>query len=132
MAPKNQRASSNVSTRTLVRWGVAIASALWVVIMIFFEILEADPNRFSDRSPEVEARRNSCIGDYAHRYRCTDRAIIEENQKGFLVWIEKVCIVIGPPIVLWLLLRRAYGNQGDDEENYFTQTPTAIKRRRVR
>lgn len=80
---------------------VAVVSLIWGALTIYTEIIEADPDAYSIRSPEVRQQLENCTGTFAQRQACAERITEERQQLGFLVWCGKVAIILGPPLVLW-------------------------------
>ena len=80
---------------------VAAVMLLWAALTIYTEIIDADPDEYSIKSPEVRQQLENCTGTFAQRQACAERITTGRQQLGFLVWCEKVVIILGPPLVLW-------------------------------
>lgn len=91
---------------------VATVMLLWAALTIYTEIIDADPNEYSIKSPEVRQQLENCAGTFAQRQACAERITTGRQQLGFLVWCEKVVIILGPPLVLWGLAGYATRQRG--------------------
>jgi hypothetical protein len=132
MPPSNNKPSESLDLRSVLRWTGLTVCAVWMALSLYSEFFAANPDNYSFRSPAVEARMRACNGDFQHRYACKDAAMIAQGQRGFVVWIGKVLIVLGPPLALYVLMRIAYPNAEDGGGTAYRQTPTSIRRRRVK
>lgn len=90
--------------RRLLNILVAIVSLVWASLFTWTEIIDANPDVYSIQSPEMRQRLASCAGNFAQRQECAEKIAEELQQRGFLDWLEKVAIILGPPLVLWGLL----------------------------
>ncbi len=95
---------------------VAVVIVLWSGFFTWTEIIEADPDEYSIKSPAVKQQLESCSGNFQQRQACAERITTSRQQLGFLVWCEKVAIILGPPLILWGLVnyatrQRAAGQQ---------------------
>jgi hypothetical protein len=86
---------------------VAVVIVLWAGFFTWTEIFEADPDDYSIKSPAVKQQLESCSGNFQQRQACAERITDARQQLGFLVWCEKVVIILGPPLVLWGLVNLA-------------------------
>ncbi len=86
---------------------VAAVILVWAALTTYTEIIDADPNEYSIKSPEVRQALENCTGTFAQRQACAERITDQREQLGFLVWCEKVIIILGPPLVLWGLVNLA-------------------------
>lgn len=93
--------------RRLLNILVAIVSLIWASLFTWTEIIDADPSVYSINSPEMRQRLASCAGNFAQRQECAEKIAEELQQRGFLDWLEKVAVILGPPLVLWGLLAYA-------------------------
>jgi len=91
---------------------VAVVILVWASLTTYTEIIDADPDQYSIKSPEVRQQLENCAGTFAQRQACAERITDEREQLGFLVWCEKVVIILGPPIVLWVLMNMATRRRG--------------------
>lgn len=119
--------------RTILKIFATAISTLWIGVTVYSEFFDVDPDQYSFKSPEVEQRMKACSGSFHERYRCKEDAIIDKGQEGFVIWLEKVGLVFGPPFVLFGLVRLlARQRPGDDTESFIPPPPIAIAKRRVR
>jgi hypothetical protein len=93
--------------RRLLNILVAIVSLIWASLFTWTEIIDADPDKYSVNSPEFKQELANCAGNFAQRQACAERIAEAHQQLGFLNWLEKVAIILGPPVVLWGLLAYA-------------------------
>ncbi|HIJ62249.1 MAG TPA: hypothetical protein HPQ04_06100 [Rhodospirillaceae bacterium] len=119
---------SEIDKPTALKWAGTAASILWIVFSIYTAFFDVDPDQYGFKSPEVEARMQSCGGTYKQRYECKEQAILAKHRKSFLLWMEKVFVIIGPPIVLAFLIRRATRDMPSDNQDDYTPRP--LKKRR--
>jgi hypothetical protein len=80
---------------------VGVVSLVWAALTIYTEIIDSDPNEYSIKSPEIQQQLANCAGNFQQRQACAERITDARQQLGFLVWCEKVVIILGPPLVLW-------------------------------
>lgn len=93
--------------RRLLNILVAIVSLIWASLFTWTEIIDADPDAYSVNSPEFRQELANCAGNFAQRQACAERIAEAHQQIGFLNWLEKVAIILGPPLILWGLLAYA-------------------------
>lgn len=86
---------------------VAVVIVLWAGFFTWSEIIDADPDEYSIKSPAIKQQLESCSGNFQQRQACAERITTARQQLGFLVWCEKVVIILGPPLVLWGLVNLA-------------------------
>ena len=118
--------------RAAIRWGISIASALWIVVTVYQEFIEADPDQYSFKSPEVQSQLQSCGGNFHQRYDCKEAAVLAKQRASFLIWLEKVCVTFGPPLGLFLLVRYSSSRQRVKPTAFGTKRPPPIIKRRTR
>jgi hypothetical protein len=80
-----------------------VVIVIWAGFFTYTEIIDADPDEYSIKSPAVKQAMQSCSGNFQQRQACAERISTDRQQLGFLVWCEKVAIILGPPVVLWWL-----------------------------
>ena len=83
---------------------VGVISLVWASLFTWTEIIDADPDQYSIKSTRVKQDLTSCNGTFQQRQECAERITEAQQQLGFLVWCEKVAIILGPPLVLWGLM----------------------------
>jgi len=83
---------------------VALVSLVWASLTFYSEIILEDPDQYSIKSARVKQEMANCSGTFAQRQECAERITDAQEQLGFLVWCEKLAIILGPPLVLWGLL----------------------------
>ena len=134
MAQRKRSPSVQLDVRSVLRWTAITVSVLWVLLAVYAEFFDVDPHLNSLRTSGAAACKHTSNGDFHRKYECTEAALDAEDRKGFVIWIGKVCFVLGPPLGLWFLLRLAYPAQSDNTGTgeYYTPPPPPIKRRRVR
>lgn len=86
---------------------VAVVIVIWAGFFTWTEIIDSDPDEYSIKSPQVRQQLESCAGNFQQRQACAERITTSRQQLGFVVWCEKVAIILGPPIVLWWLMSLA-------------------------
>lgn len=118
---------------TLLKWTGTIVSIFWITFSIYTAFFDVDPDQYGFKSPEVEAKMQSCGGTYKQRYECKEAAILAKHHKSFVLWMEKVVVIIGPPLLLAYLIRRASRQMPSEENDYYSPPPSRpVKKRRVR
>ena len=118
--------------RMAIRWGVSVASALWMTVTIYQEFIEADPDQYSFKSPEVQSQLQACGGSFHQRYECKESAVLAKQRASFLIWLEKVCVTFGPPLGLFLLVRYSTSPQRVKPKTFGSKRPPPITKRRIR
>ena len=122
---------SEIDKPTALKWAGTTASILWIVFSIYTAFFDVDPDQYGFKSPEVEARMQSCGGTYKQRYECKEQVILAKHRKSFVLWMEKVVVIIGPPILLAFLIRRATREMpGENQDDYTPRPSRPLKKRR--
>lgn len=85
----------------------AIVIVIWAGFTTYTEIIDADPDQYSIKSAAVKQQVANCNGTFEQRQACAEKISTAREQLGFLVWCEKVVIILGPPLVLWGLMNYA-------------------------
>lgn len=121
--------------RKKARMVIVTVSTLWMAATVYTEFFIVLPGTYGYDTPEMQDRLSACTGTFLERYRCKDLVIIQKGRDDFLIWLEKVALVFGPPAVLFGLLRigRPKLPGGDDyADTDLPPPPTDIARWRVR
>ncbi len=121
-----------VDTYKAIRWVAVLASTVWICLTIYQEFIDVDPTQYGFKSAEVEARLKSCAGSFQQRYDCKEAVIIAKGHESFLIWIEKVALILGPPIIVAALLNRLGRESPAKEDDNYTKLPPPVSKRRVR
>ncbi|HIJ38308.1 MAG TPA: hypothetical protein HPP80_05350 [Rhodospirillaceae bacterium] len=122
-----------MNTQKALKWVGIIASTLWIIVSIYTAFFDVDPDQFGFKSPEVEARMQNCGGSFKQRYECKEAAILAKHRQSFVLWIEKVAAILGPPLALAFLIRLANRQAPKEEEDdLYGRRPPPVKKRRVR
>ena len=121
-----------MTTRSILKWTAFIASTIWIVLTIYQEFFDVDPDRYGFKSPEVEAQMSSCGGTFRQRYECKETAILAKGRDSFVIWMEKVAMIFGPPLAVSLLLRLYTRRQPEETEDVPLPPRRSPGRRRIR
>jgi hypothetical protein len=110
-----------------------VASVIWIAITFYQEFLEVDPNQYGFRSTEVESRMKACSGTFQQRYDCKEAIIISKGYDSFKLWSEKVSLILGPPLLLFFLVNRAYRpDRPSKAKGHLVRRPPPVAKRRVK
>ncbi|MDR3438150.1 hypothetical protein [Telmatospirillum sp.] len=119
--------------RTMLRWFAMLACAIWMGATFYLEFLDVDPDQFGFRSSDVESQMKSCGGSFQQRYDCKEAIIIAKGYDSFLIWTEKVCLILVPPVlVVYLLNRGRREKPRSGLRTRLARVPRSVARRRVR
>jgi hypothetical protein len=127
-----EMAVQSMDSRTVLKWLAVIASAIWISVTIYQEFIEIDPTQYGFRSPEVEARMKACGGSFQQRYECKEAVIIAKGHDSFVIWMEKVALILGPPIVVAILIGRVGRERREPVDSHTARRTTPVARRRSR
>lgn len=105
---------------------VGIVSLLWASLFTWTEIIDQDPDQFSIKSAKVKQEFANCSGSFAQRQECAERITEAQQQLGFLVWCEKVAIILGPPLVLYGLVNLLNREQRSAPEEPAPRRPAGV------
>lgn len=124
---------AEIDKPTALKWAGTVASILWITFSIYTAFFDVDPDQYGFKSPEVEARMQACGGTYKQRYECKEQAILAKHRKSFMLWMEKVVVIIAPPLLLAYLIRRAGRQMATEEEDPYAPRPQRpLKKRRMK
>lgn len=134
--------------RTAIKWLTTILSGLWMAWGIWLQFFNVDPTNFGFRSAEVEARMQECGGTFQQRYECKEAIILAKGHDSFVIWLEKVGFILGPPLLLAYVVGRVGRDKFDSDEEFtyrhsvdnrrsgrrpkFNDPPSSVAKRRVR
>ena len=91
-------------SRRLIGIVVGLVSLFWALLTVYTEFIEANPNQYTFGSADVQQQMANCAGTFQQRYECKERILDAQQQRGFIVWGEKVAVILGPPLLLWALV----------------------------
>ena len=120
------------SARLIAKWTAMAAGVVWVSVMFYVEFLTIDPNDYGFLAPDVAEQMDNCAGTFQQRYDCKEALIIRKGQRSFVIWMGKVALILGPPIVLASLLSYSTKRRANDMPDNFEPPPVPIARYRVK
>jgi hypothetical protein len=107
-----------------------VVSALWIIVSMYVAFFDVDPDQYGFKSPEVDAGMESCGGSFKQRYHCKESLILTKHRQSFVLWIEKVAIILGPPLLLGFLIRRISPHVSANDDDMYPTPPLPLKKRR--
>jgi hypothetical protein len=119
--------------KTVVRWIAMMACVIWIGITFYQQFLSVDPDQFSFRSADVESQMKTCGGSFQQRYECKEAIIIDKGHDSFLIWAEKGCLILVPPLIVAFLLNRGTTpRRRGNLKSRLVRLPPSVAKRRVR
>jgi hypothetical protein len=119
-----------IRTQSGLRRAAMAVSVVWIGLTFYQEFVDVNPDKYGFRSPEVEAQMHTCSGTFQQRYECKEAAILAKGRSSFIVWMEKVVVILGPPLLLVGLFGVAARRQSRAQPALHRAEP--IRRRRTR
>ena len=122
------------SFRKHLNWIVTLVCTLWMVGALYVQFIAVNPDQYGFRNPVIEQEMQNCAGSFEQRYNCKEALIIAKGHASFLIWLGKMALVLGPPVVVWNLLRLAARPRRAEEapDLFEPPPPSGIKRHKIR
>lgn len=109
------------------------ASIVWMAATFYLSFLDVDPDQFGFRSDDVESQMKTCGGSFQQRYDCKEAIIISKGHDSFLLWAEKGCLILVPPVLLMALVNHGgRRHRRSSVRARLVRLPPSVAKRRVR